>query len=60
MLEMITLPLAALEQRAGLAHAEAEQLWGPVWLLARWDPAAAGLLDWAAATMRLEHRFPRG
>lgn len=61
MLEMITLPLAALEQRAGLADAEAEQLLGPVWLsLARWDPAAAGLLDWAAATMRLEHRFPRG
>ena len=39
MLEMITLPLAALEQRAGLADAEAEQLPGQVWLsLARWDP----------------------
>jgi hypothetical protein len=31
------------------------------WLsLARWDPAAGGLLDWAAATMRREQWFPRG
>ena len=27
---------------------------------ARWDPAVGGWLDWAAATMRRENRFPRG